>query len=61
MCLEVAVKEAAELTGMNWYKTPGGIKKLRQQLHMDLTAQGDLQNHPADVSNMDNVAESSMG
>lgn len=37
MCvLEVAVKEAAELAGMNWYRTPRGIKKLRQQLHMDL-------------------------
>jgi len=62
MCvLEVAVKEAAELTGMNWYKTPRGIKKLRQQLHMDLTAQDDSENHPADVSNKDTVAESSMG
>ncbi len=62
MCvLEVAVKEAAELTGMNWYKTPRGIKKLRQQLHMDLTAQDDSENHPADVSNMDTVAESSRG
>ena len=62
MCvLEVAVKEAAELTGMNWYKTPRGIKKLRQQLHMYLTVQDDSDNHPADVSNMDTVAESPMG
>jgi hypothetical protein len=62
MCvLEEAVKEATELTGMNWYKTPRGIKKLRQQLHMDLTAQDDSENHPADVSNMDTVAESPMG
>ena len=43
MCvLEVAVKEAAELAGMDWYKTPRGIKKLRQQLHMDLAKQNDL-------------------
>ena len=62
MCvLEVAVKEAAELTGMNWYKTPRGIKKLRQQLHMDLTAQDDSQNFPAEVSNMDTDSSSPTG
>jgi hypothetical protein len=56
MCvLEEAVKEAGQLTGINWYKTPRGIKKLRRQLHMDLAEQKDFQNHPADVSNMDTV------
>jgi hypothetical protein len=56
MCvLEEAVKEAAQLTGMDWYKTPRGIKKLRQQLHKD------LQNQPADVSNMDRVSPSPTG
>jgi hypothetical protein len=56
MCvLEEAVKETAQLTGMDWYKTPRGIKKLRQQLQMDLAEQKDLQNQPADVSNMDRV------
>jgi hypothetical protein len=62
MCdLEVAVKEAAQLTGMNWYKTPRGIKKLRQQLQMDLAEQKDLQNQPADESNMDRVSPSPTG
>ena len=56
MCvLEEAVKEAAQLTGMDWYKTPRGIKKLRQQLHKD------LQNQPADVSIMDRVSPSPTG
>jgi hypothetical protein len=62
MCvLEEAVKEAGQLTGINWYKTPRGIKKLRRQLHMDLAEQKDLQNHPADVSNMDTVSPSPIG
>jgi hypothetical protein len=62
MCdLEVAVKEAAQLTGMNWYKTPRGIKKLRRQLQMDLAEQKDLQNQPADESNMDRVSPSPTG
>jgi hypothetical protein len=62
MCvLEDAVKEAAQLTGMDWYKSPRGIKKLRQQLHMDLAEQKDLQNQPADVSNIDRVSPSPTG
>lgn len=62
MCvLEEAVKEAAGLTGMNWYKTPRGIKKLRQQLHFDSVEQDDLENHPADASKTDNVMESPIG
>ena len=62
MCdLEVAVKEAAQLTGMNWYKTPRRIKKLRQRLQMDLAEQKDSQNKPADESNMDTVSPSRNG
>jgi hypothetical protein len=62
MCvLEEAVKEAAQLTGMNWYKTPRGIKKFRQQLHMELAEQNELQNQPADVSNMDTISPSRNG
>ena len=62
MCvLEEAVNEATQLTGMNWYKTPRGIKKLRRQLQMDLAEQKDLQNQPADVSNLDTVSPSQNG